>query len=610
MTIARPTESEARKIADYALIGDCETAALVHRSGAIEWLCWPRFDSEACLAALLGHEDNGFWRIWPFEDGAKLSRRYRGHTLILETRIDTSEGVAMLCDFMPVRGEASDVIRVIVGREGVVRLRGELDIRFGYGQQRPEWSAQGAHRALATANGQRARLAASVPLKIGDARCSAQFAVRPGDQAAFVLTYFGAGEREPADVDPDQALRETEQFWQDWSGRCTYHGRWREEVIRSLIILKAMTHRPTGGIVAAPTSSLPERPGGQRNWDYRYCWIRDATFLLLALLHTGYKAEAVAWRDWLIGATGNDPKYLHPIYGLGGEADLPEWQAPWLAGFGGARPVRFGNAAAAQQQFDSYGELIDALYHAHCNGVERSPQAWQLQVGLIEQLENIWQKPDRGIWEDRRGPKRFTHSQAMIWVALDRMLREAEREKFDIPFDRWRALQRRIHSEIYTRGIDRRRNCFVREFDGHDVDASLLLLPQIGFIPADDPRMRSTIAAIEADLSDHGFIRRYDTDKVEDGLPGGEAAFLASTFWYADTLALAGRQAAAEAVFERALSACNDVGLLAEEYDPAAAQLRGNFPQALSHIGLVNTALNLSDGGGPAQQRGGSRNLG
>jgi len=611
MTIARPSNSGVRSIADYALIGDCETAALVHRSGAIEWLCWPRFDSEACLAALLGHEGNGFWHIRPLDDAAKLTRGYRGNTLILETRIETSDGVAMLCDFMPVRGEASDVIRVIVGREGMVRFRSELDVRFEYGRRRPAWSTQGAHRALATAAGQRVRLTSSVALDVGDARCSADFTLRPGERVAFVLTYFGADEREPADVDADQALRETERFWEDWSGRCTYHGRWREAVIRSLITLKAMTHRPTGGVVAAPTSSLPERPGGRRNWDYRYCWIRDATFLMLAFLHTGYQAEAVAWRDWLIRVTdSNDPKCLKPIYGLGGEADLGEWEAPWLSGFGGASPVRFGNAAAAQQQFDSYGELIDALYHAHCNGVERSPRAWRLQVGLIEHLEQVWQMPDRGIWESRRGPKRFTHSQAMIWAALDRMLREAEREKFDVPFDRWRALQRRVHSEICSRGFSRELNCFVREFDGHDVDASLLLLPQIGFLPADDSRMRATIAAIEAELCDHGFIRRYNTEKIQDGLPAGEAAFLASTFWYADTLVLAGRRSEAEAVFERALSACNDVGLLGEEYDPAAAQLRGNFPQALSHIGVVNTALNLSDGGGPAQQRGGSRNLG
>ncbi len=610
MTISGPSNSHARQIADYALIGDCETAALVHRSCAIEWLCWPRFDSEACLAALLGDDENGFWSIRPLGSAARLSRRYRGHTLILETRIETAEGVATLCDFMPIRGEASDVIRVVVGREGVVRFRSELDIRFGYGRQRPEWSVQDSNTVVAAHERQRARLVASVPLAICDNRCRADFAVEAGEQTAFVLTYVGAGEREPANVDADQALRETERFWEGWSGRCTYHGRWREAVIRSLITLKAMTHRPTGGMVAAPTSSLPERAGGRRNWDYRYCWIRDATFLLLAFLHAGYQTEAVAWRDWLIHATGNDPRCLQPIYGLGGEADLPEWEAQWLSGFGGAKPVRFGNAAAAQQQFDSYGELIDALYHAHCSGVQRSPEAWQMQVRLIEHLEKVWQKPDRGIWENRRGPRRFTHSQAMIWVALDRMLREAEREKFDIPFDRWRTLQRRIRREICTRGFDRQRNRFVREFDGRDVDASLLLLPQIGFLPADDPRIQGTVAAIAAELADHGFVRRYDTDKIEDGLPSGEAAFLASTFWYADALALAGRRAEAEAVFERALTACNDVGLLAEEFDPATAQLRGNFPQALSHIGLINSALNLSDGGGPAQQRSGSRNLG
>jgi GH15 family glucan-1,4-alpha-glucosidase len=597
-------DDAAVRIADYGLIADGETAALVRRDGSIDWLCWPRFDSDACFAALLGDAGNGRWRLCSHDGRARLRRRYLGESLLLETSIETNTGAARILDFMPVRGEASHIIRIVKGDRGCVRLTSDIRLRFDFGRLRPRWTADEAGVATAISGPHSVRLASDAGISAqegGD--CSAEFTIGAGERKTFVLTYFRSHTKRPPPVDTLSALNHTSRFWAEWAGRCRYEGPWRAAVVRSLIVLKSLTYRPSGAIAAAPTSSLPEWPRGERNWDYRFCWLRDATFTLLAFLQAGYEDEARAWRDWLLRAVAGDPRCIQPVYGLAGEARLTEWNADWLRGFGGARPVRFGNAAFQQRQFDVYGEVIDALYQAHVHGLPPSDAEWRLATALVEHLEAVWTQPDDGIWETRSKPKRFTHSQAMIWASLDRMIRRAEATRAQAPLERWKRLRRTIHQEICRKGFDSALNSFVREFDSCELDACLLLLPQIGFLPADDPRILGTIKAIGDRLCRGAFVFRYDDRATEDGLPKGQAAFLACSFWYADALILAGRRTEAEAIFSRVLEVRNDLGLLSEEFDTQSGELAGNFPQALSHLALVNTAFNLA-GDGAARRRG------
>ncbi|HTT03145.1 MAG TPA: glycoside hydrolase family 15 protein [Steroidobacteraceae bacterium] len=594
-------DKSARRIADYAVIGDCETAALVDREGSIEWLCWPRFDSQACCAALLGSDENGYWRLASTGPGSR-SRCYRRDSLILESRVQTADGSAKIIDFMPVRGQASDVVRIVRGERGVVRLCSDLCMRFDYGRRRPHFIGHSAQCVIATAGPHAARLAADVPLNCtADGRCKTEFAVRAGEQRVFVLTYFVSYEREPPAVDAEQALAETERFWSQWVERCSYQGPWRDAVVRSLITMKALTYRPSGGIAAAATSSLPERRGGTRNWDYRFCWLRDATFTLLAFLYSGYREEAIAWRDWLLRAVGGEAARVQPIYGMAGEARLDEWEASWLAGFDGARPVRFGNAAFSQHQLDVYGEVIDALQQAHAHGIKFSEAAWRMQLKMVEHLETVWRQPDNGIWEVRDTPRRFTYSQAMIWAALDRLIRRAESERLEAPLERWKRLRAQIHAEVCRSAFHPDRNTFVRDFDSGELDASLLLLPQIGFLPPDDARIIGTVEAIGRNLQRDGLTIRHRADGEGEA---DAAVFCVCSLWYADALLMIGRRDAAVATFERVLALRNDLGLLAEAFDTASRELMGNFPQALSHLALVNTALNLQGTDGPAWRRG------
>ena len=598
-------------IEDYALLGDCETAALVSRDGSIDWLCWPRFDSGACFAALLGGPEHGRWKVAPVDGGARVRRRYRGDTLILETDFETADGAVTLIDFMPLRGAASDLVRIVVGRRGRVPMRTELVVRFDYGSTVPwvthldDGTPYGTLRAIAGPD--MVLLRATVTLRGEGLRTVGEFSVAPGETRAFVLTYAPSHLPPPAPVDPDAALADAESFWAAWAARCTYTGEWRDAVMRSLLTLKALTYRPTGGVVAAATTSLPEQLGGARNWDYRYCWLRDATLTLLALMDAGYYEEAAAWRDWLLRAASGSPRQLQIMYGVAGERHLREWEVPWLPGYEDARPVRVGNAAYSQLQIDVFGEVADALLQARRGGLPSSPEAWQLGCALVSHLETIWDRPDEGLWEVRGGAQHFTHSKVMAWVALDRMLKGATQFGYDGPFDRWRALRERIHAQVCREGFDASLGSFVQAYGSKQLDASLLQIPIVGFLPPDDPRVLGTVAAIERRLVVDGLVMRYDTARVEDGLPPGEGAFLACSFWLADNYALLGRHGDARALFERLLALRNDVGLLAEEYDPRARRQVGNFPQAFSHVGLVDTALNLTRTapaeGRPVEQR-------
>jgi GH15 family glucan-1,4-alpha-glucosidase len=590
------------RIEEYALIGDCETAALVGRDGSIDWLCWPRFDSAACFAALLGSHENGRWLLAPSAP-ASVRRRYRDGTLVLETEFETAEGGVTLVDFMPVHGTLSDLVRIAVGRHGRVHMRMELVLRFDYGSCVP-WVTRcesGAVRAISGPD--MTVLHSSVPVHGEGLKTVANFTLAAGETTSFVLTYSPSHLPQPAPVDVAEALAETEEFWRQWSSRCQYDGEWPDAVRRSLITLKAMTYAPTGGLVAAATTSLPEKIGGSRNWDYRFCWVRDATLTLLALMDAGYVDEARAWRDWLLRASGGNPTRLQIMYGLGGERRLPEFTVPWLPGYEGSTPVRVGNAAAEQVQLDVYGELADALHQARHGGLVQGGADWSLQKRLIEHLATIWDQPDEGIWEVRGGRQHFTHSKVMAWVALDRTLRSADEFGLKGPLDRWRALRDRIHRDACERGYDPKLGAFVQTYGSETLDASLLTLPLVGFLPASDPRVQSTLRAIERGLVVDGFVMRYDTRFTRDGLPEGEGAFLACSFWYVDNLALQGRVDEARELFERLLALCNDVGLLAEEYDPVAKRQLGNFPQAFSHLALVGAALNLSRGAKPTEQR-------
>jgi GH15 family glucan-1,4-alpha-glucosidase len=590
------------RIEDYAIIGDCHTAALVARDGSIDWLCFPRFDSGACFAALLGNEEHGRWLITPKSEIRNIRRHYREGTLVLETDYETADGAVTIIDCMPPRSREPDVVRVVVGRSGRVIMRMQLIIRFDYGSVIP-WVRRIDRGIRAVAGPDTLILEAPIDLSNENFTTEAEFTVSEGQRVPFVLVWYPSHEPAPPVVDGEEIVTHTEQWWQEWSNRCTYQGPWREAVIRSLITLKALTYAPTGGIVAAPTTSLPERLGGIRNWDYRYCWLRDATFTLYALMLGGYTAEACAWREWLLRTVAGKPSQLNIVYGLAGERRLTELELDWLPGYEGSAPVRTGNAAYWQFQLDVYGELMDAMHLARRGGIEPDENAWRVERSLTEFLESVWTRPDNGIWEVR-GPKRhFTHSKVMAWVAVDRMVKAIERYRLEGPVERWRSLRATIHGEVCRNGFDPHRNTFVQYYGADEVDASLLMIPLVGFLPATDSRVRGTVEAIERDLMADGFVLRYRTKPDIDGLPPGEAAFLACTFWLADNFALLGRKADALPLFERLLSLCNDVGLLAEEYDPRLKRFLGNFPQAFSHVALINTACNLSRDYGPAADR-------
>ena len=594
------------RVENYALIGDCETAALVGRNGSIDWLCWPRFDSGACFAALLGGPEHGRWLVGPIDTSPRVTRRYREGTLVLETDFETADGAVTLIDFMPPRGVTSDIVRLVVGRRGRVAMHSELVIRFDYGSIVPWVNRLGDGTLRAIAGPDMVILRTRAQLRGENLTTVGEFAVSAGETVAFMLSYGPSHLEPPAPIDPERALAQTEAFWRDWSSRCQYTGEWTEAVLRSHIVLKALTYAPTGGIVAAPTTSLPEQIGGPRNWDYRYCWLRDATFTILSLTNAGYYEEAQAWRDWLLRTVAGNPAKLQIMYGLAGERRLTEWEVPWLPGYEGSRPVRIGNAAAKQLQLDVYGEVLDALYQARRAGVSSSEASWALQRALAEHLETVWGEPDEGIWEVRGGSRHFTHSKVMAWVALDRMVRSVEEFGLDGPADRWRALRRTIHEDACRNGFDPDLGSFVQSYCSKRLDASLLLLPLVGFLPPDDLRIRGTVAAIERRLvTEDGLVMRYDTADSDDGLPPGEGAFLACSFWLADNLALQGRQRDARDLFERLLTLRNDIGLLAEEYDPVTGRQVGNFPQAFSHLALADTARNLSASARPAEQRGG-----
>ena len=591
------------RIEDYALIGDCETAALVGRDGSIDWLCWPRFDSPACFAALLGRPEHGRWALHPTSAVWRSARRYRDHSLILETRFETDDGSVTLVDFMPPRGHNSDVVRLVRGESGRVGMSMELVLRFDYGSVVPWVSrlADGTWRAIAGPD--MAVLHTPVKMTGKDFTTIAQFDVSAGETVPFVLTYGASHKPLPRPIDPIESLRATETFWRDWAARAAADGEWSDAVQRSLMVLKALTYAPTGGIVAAPTTSLPEQVGGGRNWDYRYCWLRDATLTLLALINAGYHEEARAWRDWLLRAAAGSPRQLQIMYGLLGERQLREWEVDWLPGYEGSKPVRVGNAAHNQLQLDVFGEVMDALHQARHGGITRDMSEWPFQRALLHHLAGIWMEPDEGMWEVR-GPRRhFTFSKVMAWVAFDRAVKSTELFGLEGPVDKWRAIQKQIHAEVCERGFDSRRGCFVQAYDSKQLDASLLLLPSTGFLPASDARVKNTIEAIERELLCDGFVMRYDTRETQDGLPPGEGVFIACSFWLADAYVLLGRIDEARSLFERLLSLRNDVGLLSEEYDTRLRRQVGNFPQAFSHVGLINTAHNLSRVEKPVHQR-------
>lgn len=594
----------ALRIEDYALIGDCETAALVHRSGSIDWLCWPRFDSEACLAALLGTPDNGRWLVAPAVDVTRSSRAYRPDTLVLDTVFETAAGTLRLTDFMPPRGEASDVVRIVECLRGEVPVRMELALRFGYGERPPWITASDSPRLLKALSGPHAAfLKAGPECRIEDGSILAEFTLRQGERADFVLTY-GPSHRPPHDgIDARQALAATEHYWREWCARCGYDGPHAEAVHRSLMTMKALTYRPTGGIVAAPTTSLPERIGGSRNWDYRFCWLRDATFVLLTLLQAGYREEAEAWTQWLLRAVAGAPARMQPLYGVAGEYWIAERQSAVLAGFEGAAPVRIGNAAVAQLQLDIYGEVMDIMHHARLSKLDLHDADWNFQKALLDHLEEIWRKPDQGFWEVRTRGRHFVYSKVMAWVAFDRAVKACEQFGLDGPARYWAGIRDAIHDEVCAHGFHAGRGAFVQSYGSKELDATALLIPIVGFLPCDDPRVQGTVAAIERELVWDGFVLRYRSGRADDGLPPGEGAFLACSFWLADNMVLQGRLDEARALFERLLALGNDVGLLAEEYDPRERRQLGNFPQALSHMSLVGTALNLARAAGPARRR-------
>ncbi len=582
------------RIEDYAMIGDCQTAALVSREGSIDWLCLPRFDSDACFASLLGMPQNGRWQIRPAGEITGTRRRYRGNTLILETDFETESGAATLIDCMPPRDVTPDLVRVVEGRRGRVPMRMDLTIRFDYGSLVP-WVRRGeGNRLWAIAGPDMLRLRSDVPTHGENLHTVAEFEVAEGERIHFDLSWFPSHLPPPPEIDLEGAIEDTERWWEEWASRCTYEGEYREAVLRSLITLKGLNYLPTGGIVAAATTSLPEKIGGVRNWDYRLCWLRDSTFTLYTLLVNGYQEEARRWREWLLRAVAGEPAKLQILYGLAGERRLREHTIDWLAGYEGSRPVRVGNAAHDQFQLDVYGEVLNTLHLARRHGLEWDQPAWDLEMALLRFLEDAWRSPDEGIWEVR-GPRRhFTHSKVMAWVAFDRAVDDVERFSHEGPVDRWRAIRDEIHAEVLREGFDPGLNAFTQYYGSKQLDASLLMIPLVGFLPADDPRVLGTVAAIERHLLHDGFVRRYVPEPDVDGLPPGEGTFLLCTFWLIDNYALQGRLDDARRLFERLLEIRSDLGLLSEEYDPAERRLLGNYPQAFSHIGLINAALRLT----------------
>jgi GH15 family glucan-1,4-alpha-glucosidase len=587
----------AAPIEDYALIGDTHTAALVSRQGSIDWLCLPRFDSPACFAALLGDRSNGRWLLAPAGPVREVHRRYQGDTLALETEFHTDEGVVRVVDCMPPRQQDPDVARIVECARGRVRMQMELTIRFDYGSIVP-WvrNIDGALHAVAGPDS--VWLRTPVPVRGENWTSLADFTVAEGERVPFMLTWHASHRPAPRRIDPVRALGDTEAWWGEWASGIKYGGGWQDAVIRSLLTLKALTYAPTGGIVAAPTTSLPEQLGGVRNWDYRYCWLRDATFTLSALMLAGLADEARAWREWLLRAVAGQPRQIQILYGVAGERRVTEQELDWLGGYEGARPVRVGNAAVSQFHLDVFGEVMDTLHLGRHIGLESDQPTWALQRALLDFLESQWREPDEGIWEIR-GPRRhFTHSKVMAWVALDRAIKAVELTGFEGPVDRWRGLRRELHDEVCREGYDSERDSFVQYYGADHLDASLLLIPLVGFLPADDPRVKGTVAAIQRELTVDGLVHRYPPEGSQsvDGLPPGEGTFLACTFWLADNLALMGRHEEALAIFERLLTLRNDVGLLAEELEPSSGRQLGNFPQAFSHVALVNTANYLSEG--------------
>ena len=591
-----------QRIEHYAMIGDCETAALVGRDGSIDWLCLPRFDSGACFAALLGGPENGRWLIAPAAPNARVSRRYLRYSLILSTRFDTAEGAVEVVDFMPIRDQHRSLVRLVRGLSGQVAMRTEFVLRFDYGSVVP-WVERRRSGLTAIGGPERIVLRTPVRLQGKDFKTLGEFTVGAGETVPFVMSYGSSHRFPPRPLDIEQALEDTEAFWDRWSAQCEPIGEWSEAVTRSLVVLKGLTYAPTGGVIAAPTTSLPERLGGVRNWDYRFCWLRDATFALMALMHGGYHDEARAWRDWLMRAVAGRPDQLQVLYGLAGERRLTEWTVPWLPGYCGAAPVRLGNDAASQLQLDIYGEVIDAMHQAAVYGLPANRHAAAVQRALLDHLATIWNEADDSIWEVRGKPRCFTYSKVMAWVAFDRAVKMAERLGSGRTAAKWAQLRDQIHRQVCKRGFDATLGSFVQSYETKALDASLLLLPLVGFLPPEDPRIVGTVRAIEERLVVDGFVLRYETDENIDGLPPGEGVFLACSFWLADNYVLQGRVAEARALFEQLLALTNDVGLLAEEYDPRERRQLGNFPQAFSHVALVNTAYNLTRAAGPADQR-------
>lgn len=580
------------RIEDYAVVGDLHTAALISTEGSIDWLCLPRFDSPACFNALLDTPESGRWRLAPAGAAECTSRRYRKHTLILETEWETDDGAVRVIDFMPPRDEVADIVRIVVGLHGRVRMRGELALRFDYGHIMP-WVRRDSRGLHAIAGPDSAYLATNAPLRGEHMHTVSDFTVKAGERVPFVLTWAPSHVRRPRAVDAEVVLESTEKFWLDWSGQCKVTGPYKDAVERSLITLKALTYAPTGGIVAAVTTSLPEQLGGPRNWDYRYCWLRDATLTLQSLLAVGYTAEAAAWRDWLLRAVAGDPADLQIMYGIHGERRLPEMELPWLSGYEDSSPVRIGNGAAGQLQLDVWGEVLDCLSLTRNSLLTHPDEAWDVQVALMEYLEGVWNRPDNGLWE-MRGPRRhFTHSKVMAWVAADRMVKGVRDSGLPGPAIRWEALRDTIRKDVMTHGFDADRNTFTQSYGRPELDASLLLIPRVGFLPPDDPRVIGTIDAIQRELTEDGFLLRYRPEVSDDGLPGGEGVFLACSFWLVEALLGAGRHRQATELFERLLALRNDVGLLSEEWGVQSGRHLGNTPQAFSHFALVTSALEL-----------------
>jgi GH15 family glucan-1,4-alpha-glucosidase len=595
------------RIEDYAMIGDCETAALVSLDGSIDWMCLPRFDSEACFAALLGKPEHGRWILAPAVPPKKVTRRYRPGTLILETQFETKTGAVTIIDFMPLRGKQPHLVRIVRGLRGHVPMRMEWTLRFNYGESVPWVTRIGSQTLRAIAGPNMVIFRTAAPLRGEDLKTVSDFTVKKGESVSLLMSYGPSHLPIPPGIDPVRALAATETFWREWSGTCSYVGPWQEAVKRSLITLKALIYWPTGGIVAAPTTSLPEKIGGQRNWDYRVCWLRDASFTLWVLMRAGYRQEASDWQNWLLRAVAGSPAQVQIMYGLAGERDLTERELGRLPGYEGSKPVRVGNAAAEQLQLDIYGEMASVMYYARKAGMRRNKPSINLHWAFLDHLEKAWREPDEGIWEVR-GPRRhFTHSKVMCWFAFDSAIKSCEQFGLKGPVDRWRAIRREIHEDVCEHGFNRALGSFVQSYESTNLDASLLQIAKVGFLPASDPRVQGTLRAIESGLVRQGFVLRYNTTETQDGLPPGEGVFLPCSFWLADNYVLAGRYAEGKKLFEKLLALQNDIGLLSEEYSPGHRRLLGNFPQAFSHVSLLNTAFvlnrSLPPGAKPARRK-------